>query len=217
VGVDFGLYASLDGGRTWTEMKGLPTQPVHDLLVHPRENDLIVATHGRGFFIADISTLGEMSDQVLAQDAYLFEVEPKVRWTTRIGNVSASTNFNGPSEPNGIVVNYFLKAPVQGDVVVQVLQAGRVLAETKGPNAVGVNQVSWNMGWTPTTLVPQGDQQGRRGGGGGRFGQPQSAIPSFGGTTPAEPGEYTVVMKAGGKTLTRKTRIFEDAWFDKTF
>jgi hypothetical protein len=198
-------------------MKGLPTQPVHDLLVHPRERELVVATHGRGFFVADISTLEEMSEPVLGQDAYLFDVMPAVKWVTRIAPVSASTNFNAPSRPNGIVVNYYLKSPAQGDVVVQVLQGPRVVAETKGPNAAGVNQVLWNLSWTPATLAPATEQQGRRGGGGGRFGQQPQTIPTFGGTTAAEAGEYTVVVKAGGKTLTKPTRIIEDAWFDKMF
>ena len=54
-GTDFGVYVSLDGGKAWTKMKtNMPTQPVHDLKIHPREGDLIVATHGRGAYIADI-------------------------------------------------------------------------------------------------------------------------------------------------------------------
>jgi hypothetical protein len=228
VGMDFGLYLTIDGGKTWTEMKGnFPTQPVHDILVHPRENDLIVATHGRGFFITDISALEEMSDKVLDADFYLFDVEPKVKWVTRIPFVSASptANFNAPSEPNGIVINYYQKAPAAGDVVVQVLEGARVIAETKGPNAAGLNQVLWNKAWTPMTLVqaPAGGGRGGRGGAGGggaggRGGQQSApAIPTFGGGVPADPGEYTIVVTAGGKTFTKKTRIYEDVWFDKMY
>ena len=227
VGMDFGLFVTIDGGRTWTEMKGnLPTQPVHDLVIHPRESDLIVGTHGRGFFITDISALEELSDSVLASDFHVFEVEPKVKWVTRTAFVSASANFNAPSEPNGMVISYFQRAPATGDVLVQVLDGTRVIAETKGPNAAGLNQVLWNMRWTPMTLVqaPAGGGRGGRGGqagaggGGGRGGQSgPSAVPSFGGGVPAEPGEYTIVVTAGGRTFTRRTRIDEDVWFDRGY
>jgi photosystem II stability/assembly factor-like uncharacterized protein len=217
-GVDFGLYVSVDGGATWTEMKGLPTQPVHDLLIHPRENDLVVATHGRGFFIADISVLEQTSTQVLAQDAYLFDVEPRVKWIPGIARAAshANVNFVAPSEPNGMVINYYLKAPAQGDVVVQVMQGARVVAETKRPAKPGIDQVMWNMRWTPMSLAPEGEQQARRGGRFGRGAQ-EPTIPTFGGTVAAEPGEYTIVVKAGNRTLSRDTRILEDAWFERVF
>jgi len=149
-----------------------------------------------------------------------------VKWVTRTAFVSASANFNAPSEPNGMVISYYQRAPVAGDVLVQVLNGTRVIAETKGPNAAGLNQVLWNMRWTPMTLVqaPAGGGRGGRGGqagaggGGGRGGQSgPSALPSFGGGVPAEPGEYAIVVTAGGRTFTRKTRIDEDAWFDKVF
>jgi photosystem II stability/assembly factor-like uncharacterized protein len=222
-GVDFGLYVSIDGGTTWTEMKGMPTQPVYDLAIHPRENDLIVATHGRGFFITDITPLQELDPQVLGQDFYLFEVEPKVKWVPRIQPVSATTNFAGPSEPNGIVINYYQKAPLAGEVTIQILQGARIVAETKGTNTSGLNQAMWNMGITPTTLAQQpgggrgGGRGGAGGGGGGRRGGPAAAIASFGGSVPANPGEYTVVVRAGGKTFIKKARILDDAWFDKMF
>ena len=165
--MDFGLYVSIDGGKTWQEMKnGLPTQPVHDLKIHPREHDLIVATHGRGIFITDISALEEISDKTLAQDFHLFDVESKVKWIVRRANVSATTNFNGESEPNGVMINYYQKAPAAGDVVVKVMQGSRVLAETKGPNAAGLNQVLWNMRATPVTApgvaAPAAGGRGRR-------------------------------------------------------
>ena len=226
VGMDFGVYVSIDGGKSWQEMRnGLPTQPVHDLKIHPREHDLIVATHGRGIFVTDISALEEISDKTLAQDFYLFEVESKVKWIVRRGNVSATTNFNGESEPNGVMINYYQKAPAPGDVVVKIIQGSRVLAETKGPNAAGLNQVLWNMRATPVSVpgvaaAPAGGRGaggGGFGGGGGRGAGAPPAYPSLGGTVPAEVGEYSVVITAGGKSFSKKFNLLEDAWFDKMF
>jgi photosystem II stability/assembly factor-like uncharacterized protein len=222
VGMDFGLFMTIDGGKTWQEMKnGLPTQPVYDLKIHPRERDLIVATHGRGIFITDISALEEVSDKTLAADFHLFDVESKVKWVVRRGNVSAFTNFNGESEPNGVLINYFQKAPASGDVTVKILQGSRVVAETKGPNTAGMNQVLWNMRAAAVTIPGQAAAQptGRGGMGGGGFGAQQApaAYPTFGGTVPADVGEYTVVVTAGGKSLVKKFQVIEDAWFDRMF
>ncbi len=218
VGAEFGLYVSIDGGKTWAEMRNnLPTQPVHDLLIHPRERDLIVGTHGRGIFITDISALQEITDKVLASDAHLFDVEAKVKWVVRRPTVTAYTNFDGESEPNGVLINYYLKAPVSGDVMVKVLKGSHVVAETKGTNTAGINTVMWNMRWTPMYLGPAAAQTGRgfaRG-----FGQAaaQPKYPTFGGTVAANPGVYTIVVTAGGKTFTKQTQILEDVWFDKSF
>lgn len=217
VGTDYGLYVSIDSGTTWTELKGnMPTQPVHDLVIHPRENDLVVATHGRGIFIADVSALQEVTPEVLASDVHLFSVEPKVKWITRRAPESASTNLDAPSEQHAIVINYMLKEAVQGDVIIQVLQAGRVVAETKGANCPGVSQVAWNMRTAPVTIDGGKKPAAGRPMGYGRQ-QEQPPIPTFGGTVAMDPGEYTVVLKAGGKTLTGTTRILEDVWFDKVF
>jgi hypothetical protein len=224
VGMDWGVYVTIDGGKTWAELKnGMPTQPVHDLQIHPREHELIVATHGRGIFITDISPLEEMSNAVLGQDFYLFDVASKVKWATRRDNVSASINFAGQSAPNGMMINYYLKGPAQGDVVVKVMRGSFVLAETKGPNVAGINQVLWNMTGTlataPGVTAAAGGRGGRGGGGGmggGRGGQ-QTPPPyaTFGGSVAADVGEYTISVTAGGKTFTKKVNILEDAWFDK--
>jgi hypothetical protein len=217
VGTDYGLYVSIDGGKVWTEMKGnMPTQPVHDLVIHPRDNDLVVGTHGRGIFITDVSALQELNAQTLAASFHVFDVEPKVKWVTRRTHEAAFTNINAPSEPNAIVVNYLLQAPVQGDVTVQVLDGTRVVAEAKGPNAAGVNQVAWNMRTTPVTIEGGKVPPVGRVGSFGRQ-QEQPAIQTFGGTVPMNPGEYTIVVKAGGRTVEKKTRILEDVWFDKEF
>jgi hypothetical protein len=221
VGMDFGLFVTIDGGKTWQEMKnGLPTQPVYDLKIHPRERDLIVATHGRGIFITDISALEEVGDKTLAADFHLFDVESKVKWMVRRANDAASTNFNGESEPNGVLVNYYQKAPAPGDVTVKIMQGSRVVAETKGPNAAGINRVLWNMRATAITVPGQtAPAPTGRGGMGGGFGGPQAApaYPTFGGAIPAEVGEYVVVVTAGGTTFTKTFQVIEDAWFDRMF
>ncbi len=77
IGTDKAVYVTMDGGKVWTKMQNnMPVNPVHDLVIHPRENDLVVGTHGRGFFITDISPLQELTREVLASDAYLFGIEP---------------------------------------------------------------------------------------------------------------------------------------------
>jgi len=225
VGMDWGVFASIDGGKAWTELKnGMPTQPVHDLQIQPREHELIVATHGRGIFITDISPLEELS-QALGADLYVFDVGSKVKWVARRDNVSASINLAGQSAPNGVMINYYLKGPVQGDVAVKVTRGTFVVAETKGPNAAGINQVLWNMRVTlatvPGAAAAAAGGRGGRGGGGGFGGGFGGATPppyaTFGGNVPADIGEYTVSVTAGGRTFTRKVNILEDAWYDKVF
>ncbi len=217
LGVDFGLYVTIDGGKTWTELKNnLPTQPVHDLLIHPRDRELIVGTHGRGLFITDISALQDLNPAVAAANVHLFDPKPGVKWVVRRPNVTAYTNFNGESNPNGIVITYHLKAPVQGDVQVKVLKGTYVVAETKGTNNAGINKVLWNLRWTPMYLGPATAPQGR---GFGGMGQAQATppFPTFGGTTPADAGEYTIVVTAGGTSVKTKAQVLDDVWFDKAF
>jgi len=100
-------------GKTWNKMKvDMPTQPVHDMVIHSRENDLVVATHGRGIFITDISFLQELSQEVLEKDVHLFDIEPKVKWISNKNINYSSSNFRGESEPRGLVINYYLKNPM---------------------------------------------------------------------------------------------------------
>jgi hypothetical protein len=162
----------------------MPTQPVHDLKVHPREADLIVATHGRGAYIADIKPLQELSNDVLAEDVHLFAPESKVRWVGMDRRGSGSSNFAGKSEPAGMVVYYSLKAKPKGEVTLQVYAGNMLLNEIKGTADVGLNKVFWNM-------------TGRR---------ERTASASF----PVQPGEYKFVLSVDGKTLTTSASVLKD-------
>src|SRR5262249_39660630 len=75
-GTEPGLYVSLDGGEEWHRYRGLPTVPVFDLVIHPRDRELVVGTHGRSIWIIDIAPLEELSTSVRKSDAHLFAIKP---------------------------------------------------------------------------------------------------------------------------------------------
>ena len=209
-GTDFGVYVSIDGGKAWTKMKGLPTQPVHDLKVHPRESDLIVATHGRGAYIADIKPAQELTPEVLAKDVHLFAPEPKVRWTGQDRRESSSSNFAGESEAPGVPISYTLKAKPKETVKVQIYAGTLLLNEIAGTAEIGLNIVTWNMTGrrerTPDEkkAAQEGARRIREMGYGGAGGDPNFA------TFPVPPGDYKVALVVDGKTLTTTATVLKD-------
>jgi len=212
VGTEFAVYVSIDGGLNWTKMKNnMPTQPIHDLKIHPRENDLIVATHGRGIYIADISPLAEFTPEVMAGDAYLFDIESKIRWINNVLNASSSSNFAGESEPTGISVYYYLKNKTAEAPTLTVYQGNLVVGELKGSVDPGINMILWPMTKAPQRTPEQikqleEQQQRMRQMGYGRFGSRDPAAPL---------GEYRFVLTVNGKTFTKYASILPDLWYDK--
>ncbi len=82
---EYGFFISLNGGREWKKfMTGLPTVRVDDVVVHPRDNDLVLGTHGRSIWIVDdITALQQLADATTMSDAHLFDVRPATRWMSR--------------------------------------------------------------------------------------------------------------------------------------
>lgn len=145
VGSDVGVFVSLDGGHSWGRMKNnLPTIAVHDLVIHPRENDLVVGTHGRGIFITDITPLQELTPKVQQEPVHLFRVEPRVQWVMPSQPAVSAQNFAGDNEPRGIVVNYFLADPAE-DVQLRFFDGDDLIHEMRGPGEPGLNSVEWGM------------------------------------------------------------------------
>ena len=105
----------MTGGKDWKRfMTGLPTVRIDDILVHPRDNDLIVGTHGRSIWIIDdITPLQQMTDAVTAADAHLFEVRKATAWAndiTKANGLSADKHFRGQNPQGGTAISYYLKA-----------------------------------------------------------------------------------------------------------
>lgn len=106
VGTDHSVYVSLDRGKKFMAMNGgLPSAPVHDLVIQQRENDLVVGTHGRSIYIANINELQKMNDTLLKKDIYVFELEPSF-YNKNWGKIFYK--WGEPNEPKK-VLSYYVK------------------------------------------------------------------------------------------------------------
>jgi len=109
VGTDLGVYVSTDKGWSWHKfMEGFPTVPVHDLKIHPRDHELIAATHGRSIWIVDIAPLQQLTNEVMAADIHLFDPKPAFQFgNPPIGGESTGQMFfSAPSAPYGAEIAY---------------------------------------------------------------------------------------------------------------
>ena len=148
LGTDVGAYVSGDRGATWQKfMTGLPNVPVHDLKVHPRENELIAGTHGRAIWIVDIAPLQQMTKAVAAMPSYLFAPRVATQWGEAPINGHSTGNmiFQTPSPQYGADIWYRLTA-ASGPTRIIVHDAnGDTLQTLTGMGAPGVHRVSWNF------------------------------------------------------------------------
>ncbi len=98
VGTDQGVFVSLDRGKKWSMLPGkLPVTYVHDLVIQPRDNILVIATHGRGMYAMDISFLQNLTLDKMKKGVFLFEPEnakiPKRRWWWWRGGITGNIGF----------------------------------------------------------------------------------------------------------------------------
>jgi hypothetical protein len=156
-GTEFGLFVSVDGGSRWTQLKGgIPSIQVRDLTIQKRENDLVMATFGRGFYILDdYSPLREITPQTLAdaprlfplRDAYLFNMTGFAPpGTAGIGPLSG--NWTAPNPPYGAVFTYNVKQPLPENeklVLTIANDSGRQVRRLEMEKAAGLRRVAWNL------------------------------------------------------------------------
>jgi hypothetical protein len=111
-GTENGLYASADGGAKWHHLTaGLPPAiTVHDLVIHPRDRDLVIGTHARSVYVMDAGPLEELIPEVAAADAHLFAVKAARPVTPRTPAVE-SKDYTGQNPPFGAVIHYLATGP----------------------------------------------------------------------------------------------------------
>jgi len=129
-GTETGLYVSFNDGANWRPLKlNLPTTPVHDLVI--KDNDLVVATHGRAFWILDdLSPIRQYSDDIAQKDAFLYTPATAYRMQAGAGGERHASKRTGQNPPAGAVIYYFLKDAPKADTEakIEILDAsGKVI------------------------------------------------------------------------------------------
>ena len=160
-GTERGIFYSTDAGENWQSLQlNLPVVPIHDLTIQKRDKDLVVATHGRSFYVLDnLSVLYQLADAQKAE-AFLFKPEDAYRTSGGGGGQLPPTATVGANPPNGVVVNYYLKEKAAKEITLEFMDAdGKVLRKyTKRPEPAGGAPA-------PEAGGPGGGFGGRGGGG----------------------------------------------------
>jgi photosystem II stability/assembly factor-like uncharacterized protein len=201
VGTEAGLFVSVDGGEHWARFTGrLPKVAVRDLAIHPREKDLILATHGRGVYIIDdITPLRKLSRQALESDVVMLPSR-----TSTMAIPASVQDFPGDDEYMALnpseaatVAYYLKKRHMIGDLKVEVYDAkGELISSLPAGKRRGINRVEWPMRLPPPKLPPANSLV------------MGSQYAMFG--PRVLPGTYTVKLTQGDKTYSSQVELVPD-------
>ena len=196
LGTELGLWISIDGGAHWAEFKGhrLPAVAVRDIAIQPRDNDLVLATHGRGIWIIDdITPLRELNANLLSKDAAFVRARPvQQRIEANGGWVNGAAAFVGENPAAGAVITYYQRTRhLFGKLKIEVLDSeGKLIDELPASTRRGLNRVVWTMHLRPPHVPPAA----------------QLAIAGTQGPR-VMPGSYTVRMQKNGAMYETKLEI----------
>ncbi len=201
LGTEMGLFVSVDGGARWARFTGkLPKVPVRDLAIHPRESDLIIATHGRGVYVVDdLTPLRKLTREALdAEVAMLPSRTAAMAIPASIQDFPGDDEFFGANPDEAARISYYLKKRhLFGDLKIEVYDAkGQLISTLPGGKRRGINRVSWPMRLPPPKLPPANSLV---------MGSP---FAMFGPRVP--PGTYTVKLIQGDKTYAGEVRLVPD-------
>jgi hypothetical protein len=198
VGTEFGLFVSIDGGSQWAQFTGnLPPVAVRDIAIHPREHDLILATHGRGVLIIDdITPLRQLGPKILESTAFIMDSRPSpIMMSTGSQDFPGDGDFVGQNAPEAATITYYLKERhVFGDMKMEIYNAeGKLMATLPAGKRKGLNRVQWFMRQKPPKVPPS----------------PNLAGPALTGPRVPE-GVYTVKLIKDKETFTGQVKIVGD-------
>lgn len=194
VGTEFGFFVSLDGGRQWVPMmRNLPATTADDVLVHPRDQDLVLGTHGRSVYVLDdISPLQQLTSAVRNASEHLFRPRPAILWD------EDKTSWHGASDDvyrgdnaAPALLAYYLKGDATQPVRVRVLDGtGDAVREWDAPRTAGLHRISWDL---------------------------RRPLPETRGSAPANrvgervlPGSYRVTLSVGDRALVQPLEVRSD-------
>jgi hypothetical protein len=205
VGTEFGLWMSIDGGGHWAQFKGgnFPNVAVRDMVVQAQDNDLVIATHGRGIWIIDdITPLRSLNLKLLQEEAAFVSQRPTRQRILGIGGwPEGDASYTGENPAGGAVISYYQSTRhLFGDLKIEVLDSsGKVLDTVPASKRRGLNRVTWAMRAKPP-VVP-----------------PAASVAGFATQGPRMvPGTYTVRMTKNKKVYETKLVVELDRRADYT-
>jgi len=141
-------------------MNNLPTVPVHDILIHPRENDLIIGTHGLGIWICDnITALQQLTPDIAASEGYLFENRRVTQWRNiSRGGSRGHKFFSGQNPPRGAQIYYYLGENTANAVLEISDVSGNKMRSFELTGNPGINRYIWNLRFNPPQLTAEEEQ-----------------------------------------------------------
>jgi hypothetical protein len=199
---DYGVYVTIDKGKTWTNFSSLaPNVIIRDIDIQKRERELVIGTYGRGIYIADIFPLKEFKAENFQKDAYLFDIKDVTRWNRmerRGETLGELAKVDNPAV--GAPMYYFLKAEAKAVKLIVKDLEGTVIQEVTGSSKKGLQKAVWTLSRKADPNAPQPAGMGGRGGRGGGM--------------QAENGVYKVTLNVDGKdVLTKKVALLPDPAF----
>jgi len=220
LGTEHALFASTTAGDQWTEVEsGLPPTLYDDLAIHPREKDLVAATHGRSLWILDDTTpIAEWTAEAKAADAHLFSIQPATfRNFWKNTSYRGQESWAGENPPFGALLHYHLSEPVDSVELVVRSPEGDVVRRLDGPTSTGrIHRVTWDLAHPSPPTEEDEEDDGRDG-----VVEPDTILPEieypFDMKGPfVRPGTYTVTLKAGGVKKTESVEVRGDPAIDLT-
>ncbi|OYT16507.1 MAG: glycosyl hydrolase [Bacteroidetes bacterium 4572_77] len=150
LGTEFGMFISINGGEQWVPYSGnLPKASIRDLVFQARENDLVIATHGRGIFIIDdLTPIQSLKTEDLGKEVVFLPSRPsKISFLGWSIDTQGDNDFSASNpESNPLITYYLKKRHMFGDMYMEVYNAqGELLNELPAGKAKGINRVPWNM------------------------------------------------------------------------
>ncbi len=199
LGTELGLFISVDGGKAWAEFRGgdFPRVAVRDLQIHPRDGDLILATHGRGIWIVDdLSPLRALSADVLGQEVAFLPGRPAQERMGAAGGWSeGDATFVGENPVGGATIPYYQRARhLYGPIEIEVLDGqGKLVDTIPATTRRGLNRVAWTMQLKPPRVPPA------------------ATVANWGSRGPrVMPGTYTVRLRKAGKSIESRIDVALD-------
>jgi photosystem II stability/assembly factor-like uncharacterized protein len=193
LGTEHALYLSNDAGSTWVRfMPNLPTTLYDDLVIHPRDRDLVVGTHGRSIWILDdISPLAQWSASVAAREAHIFAVRPATIFQYwKDTSYRSQAAYAGQNPPDGAIVTYYLKSSAAAARILVTNSRGDTVRALSVPAEAGIHRVNWDLRHQPPPApFGLGEEQESQ----GSLPRPVGSRGPF-----VSPGTYTLWLEAGG-------------------